>query len=157
MIKTGGHFAGAMLGDNGEHIKLSRREQKIIMNIRKDRQPYPTEGDDESRAKAVSHAGRKEGAMSTQLAIQAANARVMKNQAMTETEIIATIDTIHMKRPKSASYVTWTIIGRMNAETLLPRKTQSLKRRIDTAVTRIKAVIITKPTLAASRGQSCLE
>jgi len=51
MIKTGGHFAGAMLGDNGEHIKLSRREQKIIMNIRKERQPYPTEGDDESESR----------------------------------------------------------------------------------------------------------
>ena len=51
MINTGGHFAGAMLGDNGEHIKLSRREQKIIMNIRKERQPYPTEDDDESESR----------------------------------------------------------------------------------------------------------
>jgi hypothetical protein len=51
MIKTGGHFAGATLGDNGEPIKLSRREQKIIMNIRKERQPYPTEGDDESESR----------------------------------------------------------------------------------------------------------
>jgi hypothetical protein len=51
MIKTGGHFAGAILGDNEEHIKLSRREQKIIMNIRKERQPYPSEGDDESESR----------------------------------------------------------------------------------------------------------
>ena len=51
MIKTGGHFAGAMLFDNGEHIKLSRREHKIIMNIRKERQPDPTEGDDESESR----------------------------------------------------------------------------------------------------------
>ena len=85
--------------------------------------------------------------MSTQLALQAANARVMKDRAMTETEIIATTDTTHMKRPKNASYVTWTIIGQMKAEISLPRKMQSLKRRTDTAVTRIKAVIITEPTL----------
>ena len=39
-----------MLGDNEEHIKLSRRKQKIIMNIRK-RQPYPIEGDDESNSR----------------------------------------------------------------------------------------------------------
>jgi len=51
MIKTGGHFAGATLGESGETIKLSRREQKIIMNIRKERQPYPTEGDDESESR----------------------------------------------------------------------------------------------------------
>jgi len=51
MIKTGGHFAGATLSESGETIKLSRREQKIIMNIRKERQPYPTEGDDESESR----------------------------------------------------------------------------------------------------------
>jgi hypothetical protein len=55
--------------------------------------------------------------MSTQPDIQAANVRAMKNRAMKETEIIVTTDTIHMKKPKSASYVTWTIIGPMNAET----------------------------------------
>jgi len=48
MIRTGGHFAGVAQGDNSEPIKLSRREQKIIMNIRKERQPYPNEGNDES-------------------------------------------------------------------------------------------------------------
>ena len=49
MVRTGGHFAGATLGDKGEPIKLSRKEQKIIMNIRKERQPHhSTEGDDES-------------------------------------------------------------------------------------------------------------
>jgi hypothetical protein len=39
MVRTGGHFAGATLGDKGEPIKLSRKEQKIIMNIRKEQQP----------------------------------------------------------------------------------------------------------------------
>lgn len=48
MVRTGGHFAGATAGEHGEPIKLSRKEQKIIMNIRRERQPYPTEGDDES-------------------------------------------------------------------------------------------------------------
>ena len=49
MVRTGGHFAGTTLGDKGEQIKLSRKEQKIIMNIRKERQPHhSTEGDDES-------------------------------------------------------------------------------------------------------------
>lgn len=48
MVKTGGHFAGAAtLGENGEPIKLSRREKQLIMSIRKERQPYPTDGDDE--------------------------------------------------------------------------------------------------------------
>ena len=44
------NFAGATLGDKGEPIKLSRKEQKIIiMNILKERQPHhSTEGDDES-------------------------------------------------------------------------------------------------------------
>ena len=51
MIRTGGHFAGATLGENGEPIKLSRKEQKIIMNIRKERQPYPTDGDDETEGR----------------------------------------------------------------------------------------------------------
>ena len=51
MIKTGGHFAGDRLGDNGELTNLSRKEQKIIMNICKERQPYPTEGDDESKSR----------------------------------------------------------------------------------------------------------
>ena len=49
MVRTSGHFVGATLEDKGEPIKLSRKEQKIIMNIRKERQPHnSTEGDDES-------------------------------------------------------------------------------------------------------------
>jgi hypothetical protein len=52
MIKTGGHIAGATLGDNsGDPIKLSRAEQRLIMNIRKERQPNQSDGDDESNSR----------------------------------------------------------------------------------------------------------
>jgi hypothetical protein len=59
MIRTGGHFAGAMLGENGETIKLSRKEQKIIMNIRKERQSHPTEFDDDGESRQAR--GQKRG------------------------------------------------------------------------------------------------
>ena len=49
MVRTGELFVGATQGDKGEPIKLSRKEQKIIMNIRKEQQPHhSTKGDDES-------------------------------------------------------------------------------------------------------------
>jgi hypothetical protein len=52
MIKTGGHFAGATLGDNNsDPIKLSRAEQRLIMNIRKEKQPNQSDGDDESNSR----------------------------------------------------------------------------------------------------------
>jgi hypothetical protein len=49
MVRTGELFAGATQGDKGEPIKLSRKEQKIIINIRKEQQSHhSTKGDDES-------------------------------------------------------------------------------------------------------------
>ena len=61
MVRTGGHFAGATLVDKGEPIKLSRKEQKIKMNIRKEQQPHhSTEGDDESDIRQ-SRGGQKRG------------------------------------------------------------------------------------------------
>ncbi len=52
MIKTGEYFAGATLGDNsGDPIKLSRTEQRLIMNIRKEKQPNQSDGDDESNSR----------------------------------------------------------------------------------------------------------
>ena len=51
MIKTGGHFAGITLGDNGDPIKLSRKEQRIIFNLRKERQPYQSEAGEETNSR----------------------------------------------------------------------------------------------------------
>jgi hypothetical protein len=48
MILSGGHFAGAAVGDNEDQIKLSRREKRIIMTMRKERQTNQSDGDDDT-------------------------------------------------------------------------------------------------------------
>jgi hypothetical protein len=48
MILSGGHFAGAAVGDNEDQIKLSRKEKRIIMTMRKERQNNQPDGDDDT-------------------------------------------------------------------------------------------------------------
>ena len=48
MILSGGHFAGAAVGDNEDQVKLSRKEKRIIMTMRKERQPNQSDGDDDT-------------------------------------------------------------------------------------------------------------
>ena len=48
MIPSGGHFAGAAVGDNEDQIKLSRKEKRIIMTMRKERQSNQPDGDDDT-------------------------------------------------------------------------------------------------------------
>ena len=155
MVRISGHFAGATLEDKGEPIKLSRKEQKIIMNIHKERQPHhSTEGDDESDSRQS--LGQKRGRDE-----YTAGYTGGKHPRYDKPSYHRTKDdcdhryNLHDKGKKF-------IICNMNKHStnecrnLIPQKMQSHKRRVDTTLTSSKATIV--PTSATSRrGLSCLE
>lgn len=58
MIPTGGFIAGVALGETGDQIKLSRKEKKIIMTMRKERQ-LQAEGENENDGRYIR--GQKRG------------------------------------------------------------------------------------------------
>ena len=61
-----------------------------------------------TRATAVSHADKREGATNIQQVTQVASVRATTNLAITETKTIAVTDTIRMTKERSASYAIWT-------------------------------------------------
>ena len=143
MVRTSGHFAGATLEDKGEPIKLSRKEQKIIMNIRKERQPHhSTEGDDENDSRQS--CGQKRGL--DEYTAGYTGGKHPRYDKPSYHRIKDDCDHRYNSHDKGKKC----IICNMNKH-----KMQSHKRRVDTTVTSSKATIM--PTSATSRGLSCLE